>query len=135
MQVYLASRYSRKLELREYAAEARASYIGVISRWLEEDDDPNGTLDKVSTVQLMEYAKQDIDDIDKADILVFFAEDPLVGVPRGGRHVEFGYALGAGKPIVVIGKPENVFHYLPASYATIEFFETWESALQYLRTQ
>ncbi len=29
----------------------------------------------------------------------------------GGRHVEFGYALAKGKPIVLVGPQRNVFHF------------------------
>jgi hypothetical protein len=35
------------------------------------------------------------------------------GGGKGGRHVEFGLAVAAGKRLVVIGPRENVFHCLP----------------------
>ena len=32
---------------------------------------------------------------------------------RGGRHVEFGLALAAGKRLCIVGPRENIFHFLP----------------------
>lgn len=45
---------------------------------------------------------------------------------RGGRHVEFGLALGLGKRVIVIGHQENLFHHLPQ----VEFFHGLPAALQ-----
>jgi len=70
-------------------------------------------------------AAVDLEDIETADALLFFAEDPLVGIPRGGRHVEFGYGLARGKYIDVVGPRENVFHYvspLVRHWDTFEFY-------------
>jgi len=57
-----------------------------------------------------ELALADIQDIDRAEAILLYSEDPTVGVPRGGRHVEFGYALAKGKRLFVIGPKENIFH-------------------------
>jgi hypothetical protein len=56
----------------------------------------------------------DLQDIEAADTLVLFSEDPLIGTPRGGRHFETGYAFGRGKRVVIVGGEENIFHYLPS---------------------
>ena len=71
------------------------------------------TLNDASPAYFQEQAVIDLEDVDRADSLLFFAEDPLIGTPRGGRHVEFGYALAKGKRCIVIGGEENIFHYLP----------------------
>ena len=96
----------------------------VNSRWLDEPHAPGTTLHEVSAAFCRETSLIDLEDIDAADMMVFFSEDPLVGTPRGGRHVEFGYALAKGKRIVVIGGPENIFHYLPqiVHYPTVQSF-------------
>ena len=48
------------------------------------------------------------------DVLVAFSERPLSRDDvRGGRHVELGVALAVGKPVVLVGKPEHVFHSHP----------------------
>lgn len=46
-----------------------------------------------------------------------------VGGGRGGRHVEFGYAMAKGKRLIVVGHRENLFHEHPA----VEFFASmWD---------
>jgi len=48
--------------------------------------------------------------------VITFTETPRSSNSRGGRHVEFGIALGMRKRAVVIGPRENVFHCLPFPY-------------------
>lgn len=124
MRVYLAARYSRKNEIKSLIPVFGAHGISVGSRWLHETSPPDVKLSDVSPEFLRDTAEVDLEDIETCDTLVFFAEDPLIGTPRGGRHVEFGFALGKGKRIAVIGGPENVFHYLPGvvHYADLKSF-------------
>ena len=131
---YLAGRYSRKIEFAEIAKKIEDT-LGYCcsSSWLTELEKPDSTLDQVASDRLTFYALRDLHDILQADFTLFFAEDPLIGTPRGGRHVEFGYALAQKKPIVIIGPKENIFHYLPADfdithYNTVEAFIAAETA-------
>ena len=113
MKVYLAAQYPRRNEMKQVAALLRANNIDVTSRWLQESLPLNTQLTDVTDSDLLSFAKTDVEDIQRADTLVLFSEDPLVGLPRGTHHTEFGYALGLGKRVVVVGGYENVFHYLP----------------------
>jgi hypothetical protein len=133
MRLYLAAAYKHKLKLREYAVQAERCGIHVGAEWLKESAAPDSELSDSTPEQLTQDAQQDWWDISACDVFVFFAE-PFDKQPnRGGRHVEFGIAAALGKKIVVIGEPENVFHYLPG--IDIEFFHTWESVLVYLTQQ
>ena len=111
--IYLAARYSRRDEMKALATHLRLAGFFITSRWLYEDKPLNTHLGDDSPAFYRETAQIDLDDVDKSDALVFFAEDPKVGTPRGGRHVEFGYALAKGERCIVIGGEENIFHYLP----------------------
>jgi len=124
LSVYLASRYSRRNELREHARILEKARIHVTSRWLHEDEPLQCKLGDHSPEFYQETALIDLEDVRQADVIVFFSEDPLVGTPRGGRHVEFGYALALGKKPIVIGGEENIFHYLPwvEVYSSLELF-------------
>ena len=113
MKAYIAARFSRLKEMKALIPLFQEYNISVCSRWLQETVSPDVTLSELSPIYHGKTAEIDIEDIDACDIFVFFSEDPLVGVPRGGRHVEFGYALAKGKRISVIGQEENTFHYLP----------------------
>lgn len=72
------------------------------------------------------FALDDIGDIECADVFIAFSEPPRSTASRGGRHVEFGYAHALGKVIVVVGAPENLFHYLPF----VLLYPDWETFLE-----
>lgn len=129
--IYLAARYSRRDDMRIVAMGLERAGFEVTSRWLLEDKPLNTKLGDDSPEFYRQTAEVDIEDIAKADTIVFFSEDPKIGTPRGGRHVEFGYAYAAGKRMVVIGQEENIFHYLSdvLVYSNIrEFLEAHRAA-------
>ena len=105
MNVYLAARYDRMPEMVEVAEQLRRIGHEVTSRWIRGFGNPDA-----------ETALYDLTDIVIADAIILFTEDPTANVPfaaRGGRHVEFGYALRAGKKLYLVGPRENIFHELP----------------------
>ena len=139
MKVYLAARYSRHPEMQEYARQLESVGIQVTSRWIYgshqlmangeplgrereamfEADDPS------MRAQRAEFAQHDLQDVMAADVVISFTEKSRTSsTSRGGRHVEFGVAVAAGKRCVVVGFRENVFHCLPQ----VEFYETWPEA-------
>jgi hypothetical protein len=112
MKIYLAAKYSRNPEmrvLRDHLGKDRRH--AVISRWIEgnhEISEANGDWDR------SRFAQEDLEDLHNSDVVLWFAEpEKIEGRNRGGRHVEFGLALAWGIPIIVIGRKENVFHWLP----------------------
>jgi calcineurin-like phosphoesterase family protein len=107
MRFYLAARYDRLHEMQAYRSLLEDLGHEVTSRWV------NGNHDMDSDGYPEDFAYEDWDDIDASDCLIFFSEDPTAGFMRGGRHVEFGIALSEDKLLVLIGEPENVFHYFP----------------------
>lgn len=140
MDIYLAGRYSRREELAGYAAELREAGHTVTSRWLDgnhqisRDGKPigddgealiEGNDDSPEAVQMRwDFAAEDLEDIDGADMLIAFTEPPRSDASRGGRHVEMGYAIGTGKIILVVGYRENLFCWLPTMY----FARNWTDA-------
>lgn len=122
---YLAGRYSRRDEFKALVPLFIERGHHVTSRWLHEDKPLNSQMSDLTPQFCEDTAAIDLRDIDGADFLIFFAEDPLIGTPRGGRHVEFGYALAMHKFLIVIGGAENIFHYLPG----VQHFETIEDYL------
>jgi nucleoside 2-deoxyribosyltransferase len=116
VKVYLASQYARRDELCEHRAVLEPLGIEVTSRWLDEQEPLTGHMGDKPDAWYVHTANVDLEDVDRADAVIFFSENPRVGIPRGGRHVEFGYALGTKKPIYVVGPKENVFHYIEHVY-------------------
>ena len=105
MRIYLASRYDRRFEMLGVMSVLLRAGHAVTSRWIEgRGEGPE-----------MEAA-EDMEDVLRANCLVSFTEEPAASVAwaaRGGRHVEFGLALAAGKRLCVVGPRENIFHHLP----------------------
>lgn len=101
MKVYIAALYSRRAEMENYANKIIDAGHTVTARWVF------GGEEGLSRAQI---ALLDLEDVDKAEVVVSFTHahgTPTVG---GGRHVEFGYALAKGKKVILIGDRENVFH-------------------------
>ncbi len=125
--VYLASRYSRRDELVRYAGLLRTIGIEVTSRWVEIEEAWSGPEETAGVV----YATTDLEDVLEADTIICFTEEPRAKVPfysRGGRHVEFGIAIGQAKRLIVVGPRENIFYML----TRIEQFDDFISALKML---
>jgi hypothetical protein len=105
--VYLASRYGRRPQMHALARVIEAAGHTVTARWVHGSHDSDEIGDQTC-------ALDDLQDLEAADVLVSFTEtDTVPGRARGGRHVEFGYALARGKRCIVIGPRENVFHHVP----------------------
>jgi nucleoside 2-deoxyribosyltransferase len=117
LKIYLASRFSDKERMAEYAEILRQDGHIVTSRWLDETVKPDAHLDEITPEYAREVAYIDLEDIDYADTFVLFTVDPRTPTVRGGRHFESGYAFYRWKEalideFVVVGPRENIFHYL-----------------------
>lgn len=129
MKVYLASRFSRGAELLVYKADLERHDIEVTSRWLLGGHEWVGTDDDAPPINVgRQFAYEDLADLTAADVVVCFTEQSRSGPSRGGRHVEFGYALASRQEVLVVGPRENVFYCLDE----VRHHETWESALTQL---
>ena len=133
--VYLAARYSRNAEMRVVRDALAHLDITVTSRWIDLHPDIVGNHEEskgdealnASPEECAPLAGHDLDDLEQADWMVNFTG---LGGRRGGRHVEFGYALARGKRLFVVGPREHVFHTLP----TVEHFPTWAAFAVWLGT-
>lgn len=122
MKVYIAARFSRRHEANALARELMRLGHSITSRWVRPDDDhvlPTGISKQAADAERERFAREDIEDLDACDWCVSLMEEPRTN-SRGGRHVEFGYALAAGKVLTIIGPRETVFHHLP----NVEHYES-----------
>ena len=148
LRIYLAARYSRRLELCEYRDEIhRATPHVVKAEWLNgnhqisDDGKPigetgealvegdDGSTSAKAAALRAKFAQDDFRDVITCDLLIAFSEPPRSNASRGGRHVEFGVALGLAKRVWVVGPRENIFHWLE----DVRQFETWEGCLARLK--
>lgn len=119
--VYIAGRYKNLSVLAEERKKYWAAGIEVTSSWLDNKEDG---------LTFTDVATLDIEDVDRASALVLYTEPYGTSVPGGGRHVEFGYALGKGKRVCVVGPLENIFHWHPS----VHVFPRTEYCIRYLKT-
>lgn len=134
---YLAGAWSRRAELAGHSSWLQSMGWESTASWLTQTDtsppcpdcggEPklgyhcqtcggSGNLDQRDP-RAGKWAAQDLNDIDRADCLILFTDQ--VGAPgsgRGGRFVEFGYAIAQtmsrGLICGVVGPPENIFTHL-----------------------
>lgn len=137
MKYYFAARYSRHAEMRKYRDELMmAPTLGlggnyVTSSWIdahkgEWQTSMTAAQIQERTVEAADFANTDLADIDECHFFIAFTEAEN-GDSKGGRHVEFGYALCQGKELIIIGPRENVFYALAHQQ-----YDTWEAFLESL---
>lgn len=126
--IYIAAGYGRRQELLAPARffgscvlvgglAERLQLAGhtITSHWITE------TRDRVDGDH-NEYlcASMDLYDVRRSDLLVYLSGKLPRSRGRGGKHVELGYALGLGIPVVVLGDPENIFHSLVPAVQSVD---------------
>lgn len=99
---YISHSMSKIEEAKQFATVLRALGYVVTSTWLN----ANGG-DPLSNESLcLEYSNADIKDMDEANAIIYFSDNNSYG-----KNIEFGYSLGTGLPIILIGSVRSVFHY------------------------
>jgi hypothetical protein len=136
--IYLAARYTRRLELCGYRDDLTAMGFTVTSRWLDgshqldNEGRPLGDMGELlfeaGSPEVdhfrWKFATDDLEDVLASETLIAVTEEPRSGNSRGGRHVELGIALGTGRHhVVIVGPRENVFCWLP----DVEWYPDWAS--------
>lgn len=124
MKIYLAARYSRHDEMRGVRDVLATFGHEVTSRWIDCHD---GQLEASFTPETLNadpaacavLGQHDVEDVEAADTVISFTS--VDGGGKGGRHVEFGLALGLAKHVIVCGPREHIFHTLPQ----VEHYPTW----------
>lgn len=101
MSIYIAAGFGAQRWMRSFRDELVRNGHEVTSRWLDDDDRNRAEILR---------AVEDIEDIDRAEIFLFFASTLST---RGGRHVELGYAMAREKRLIRVGLPTNAFEHLP----------------------
>lgn len=121
MKIYLAAASYRQKEIRNNHRKLERRGYEVVSSWVFMK-----SLGDVA--KFPREAKRDLTQVDEADLVITFTEDPKIKkYTTGGRHIETGYAIAKNKKILIVGPRENVFHYL--GYPQ---FDSFKEVLAYL---
>lgn len=133
MKVYLASRYSRNAEMRGVRDVLEAAFgYEITSRWIDLHPDVVGDFSESFDTDVLNktpelcapLGQHDLDDIDRSDCVISFTGNG----GKGGRHVEFGYALARGKKLFVVGPREHIFH----THPSVTWIPNWSSLVIHL---
>lgn len=98
MKIYIAASMHSKKEAKDVAINLQFQGHVITSTWFE-----NQSYDKVND------AMADLSEIMQAECVVFLTKEPS---SEGGRHIEFGFALGKKKRLIILGERESCFTYL-----------------------
>lgn len=95
MKIYIAAKYGRRLDddVKHFRKELERLGHEITAQWLDNAEESKG---------LQDAAIMDVEDVDRADTLIFIGEPRGSKNRGGGRWFEFGYAYSAGKRIYVI---------------------------------
>jgi hypothetical protein len=112
LKVYIASRYEDRDEAIELKKWLEQHGFTVVAQWLTPKDD-NQPMSKIKEDRALcgELGDRAVQDIFECDVLVAMSPRKAHGNGTGGRHVELGIAIGFQRGTVVLGEPENVFHF------------------------
>lgn len=130
MKVYIAARFSRRPEANALAHRLKELGHSITSRWVLPETDhvmPTGLSRQAEDSERQRFALEDIADVLECDCCVSLMEEPRSN-SRGGRHIEFGFALAHGARMMIVGPRETVFHHLPQ----VEHFETADALIEAL---
>ncbi len=116
MIVYTAAPWVNRVAARELRTKLQAQGHVVVSRWLDFVGEASIPAEPGSRDAKVLHAEaiHDFEDIDKADVLVV-----LNSTLSEGKAVEQGYAMAFDMPIIAIGVPSNVFHYIDEIYTWV----------------
>lgn len=133
MRLYIAGAYAARDVLREEKRFYEERGHRVISSWLQgtRPITPGtiGTSPESSLSDVKRHAIDDLSQVADADALVLYTAEAMVRLEpslagalltSGGRHVEMGYAIAKGTPVIVVGPQENIFQRgiaLPAEHS------------------
>ena len=125
MKVYLASFFDTRTRIRPYADQIWHKGHEVVSSWLNETAKPELMTKEEFWKKL---AIKDLAEVKQADMIIV---DTLDVTPRGGREVEYGFALAhfQTKHAWIVGPVRNVFHELADKR-----FDSWEECLNAIPT-
>ena len=117
MKIYLAHNFAAREYLKSIIKLLEDNSHTITSRWITDDE-------HLKDSHAMLSAVHDLEDVEAASDLILFANQ-FADSPGAGKFVELGYALRAGKRIIVIGDGRCVFYNLP----NIRHAKTIEEAL------
>lgn len=132
MKAYLAAAYTTEQKQKMQGVRDCLVAMGheITSRWIDQGGEglTKDDIGRMGRLNAAVHAREDLDDVGRADTIIIFTDEPST---TGGFHVEFGYALGRGNSIIVVGPILNIFQALPG----VVHFENWGRLVMFLQRE
>ena len=106
MRLYVAAHFQDMGDAENVASLLESAGHTVVSDWHRKDENES----ELSISDKIEIAIKDEAQVSESEGLVLLETPHLV---TGGKFVEAGICIGRGKPVFLLGKPENVMMYHP----------------------
>lgn len=103
MKIYIAHNFAARAYLKGVIQEIEALGHKVTSSWITDDS-------HLSEKNAVESANTDILDLERADAILLFT-DQFSDRPGKGKFVEFGYAIGRNKKLLLYGEDNSCIFY------------------------
>lgn len=106
LKVYIAASMHAQAQVRQYAQELTDNNIECTSAWCDQKiiNMPLPLESEVRQAAMKDYAIRDLDDIERAHVVVVYPDVPTSG---GGFWLEMGYCIANKKPIIYAGSIVN----------------------------
>ena len=121
--IYLASTLENREKLQPIARQLILLGHQITSRWVFEPEDGLSEHD---------IAVRDLQDLNAADTLVFWPDEETKR--SSGKFVEYGYALGRGKPTYVVDRDSSKCVFLQLDSFLVTYVANWDELLQIFRS-
>ena len=134
IKVYIGAPWNCKPQAKEARALLEKEGFEVTSSWIDitENRDKN---DPANLPFFQENALRDVTDLLSAWVFL------LLNIHKSeGKAVETGIALASNIPVVMVGEPSNIFHYLPIPImsdlpSAIELIKQWRTDYERLAAE
>lgn len=103
MKIYVAHNFAARFQLRVDLVELLKAGHDVTSRWIYDDT-------RMMAEMTPQSAQIDVDDIIAANVVLLFV-DQYGTTPGRGKYWEWGYIIGVGKPLILVGSGESCIFY------------------------
>lgn len=101
MKIYLAGSYKCRADVDLLAQELvdKVSNVEIVSRWHSQGEEE----EEIKRRGKQHFINLDVEDIERADLLIFLNCPPYAISGSTGRWVEYGIAIGRRMPIIAYG--------------------------------
>lgn len=125
MKLYIAGKFSEKVQIRKYMDDAVKLGHTITHDWTQSEQDGDGV------EKMKNSAEKDIQAVKDCDCIIIILTDPKYAYR--GTFTELGCSLGLEKKVIIVSQPDpNNYYWSNCFYHhhAIVHVETWKEAIE-----